>query len=149
MPLSGQSETAMILAKPAQRRELLARSRTIAIVGASASRERPSYGVFTALRADARFDATPINAALGADLDGTPAFPSLAAYAAERGAPDIVDVFRRSEDAPEVAREAVAVGARAIWLQLGVVSAEAIRIADAAGLDVVVDHCIKVDAARR
>ena len=135
----------MLVETPAQRRALLQRSRTIAVVGASANRARPSYGVFTALRADPRFDATPINPGV-TEIDGVPAFPSLAAYTADRGAPDIVDVFRRAEEAPAVAREAVAVGARAIWFQFGVVNEEAIRIADAAGLDVVVDRCIKIDA---
>ncbi len=76
------------------------------------------------------------------------AYPSLAAYAAERGAPDIVDVFRRPDEAPQVAREAIAAGAKAIWFQYGVINEEAIRLADDAGLDVVVDRCIKVESAR-
>ena len=76
------------------------------------------------------------------------AYPSLAAYAAERGAPDIVDVFRRPEEAPQVSREAIAADAKAIWFQYGVISPEAIQIADDAGLDVVVDRCIKVESAR-
>ncbi|MBD5635126.1 MAG: CoA-binding protein, partial [Candidatus Eremiobacteraeota bacterium] len=70
------------------------------------------------------------------------------AYAEKRGAPDIVDVFRKAADAASVAREAVAVGAKAIWFQYGVSTEEAIAISDAAGLDVVVDRCIKVESAR-
>ncbi len=57
-------------------------------------------------------------------------------------------MFRKPEDAPQVARDAVAVGAKAIWFQYGVINDDAIRIADDAGLDVVVDRCIKVESAR-
>jgi predicted CoA-binding protein len=59
-----------------------------------------------------------------------------------------VDVFRKPADAPQVTREAIAVGAKAIWFQYGVINEEAIALADAAGLDVVVDRCIKVESAR-
>ena len=83
-----------------------------------------------------------------AEIDGVPAFATLADYAAQRGAPDIVDVFRNPADAPEVVREAIAAGARAIWFQLGVVNDAAIAAADAAGLDVVVDRCIKIEMHR-
>jgi predicted CoA-binding protein len=72
----------------------------------------------------------------------------LAAYAAAHGPPDIVDVFRRPQAALGIAREAIAIGAPAIWFQYGVIDATAIATADAAGLDVVVDRCIKVEAAR-
>ncbi len=137
----------MILETPAQRCALLDRSRTVAMVGASANHTRPSYFVFSYLRTRGKFDLTPINPTI-ADIDGVRAYPSLAAYAAERGAPDIVDVFRKPEEAPQVARDAVAAGAKAIWFQYGVINEEAIRIADDAGLDVVVDRCIKVECAR-
>jgi predicted CoA-binding protein len=138
----------MIVDTAAGRRALLDRSRTIAVVGASANVNRPSYFVFSFLRTCGKFDVAPVNPALKNGIDGVPAYPSLAAYAAERGAPDIVDVFRRADEAPQVAREAVAAGAKAIWFQYGVVNDEAIRIADEAGLDVVVDRCIKVETAR-
>jgi len=138
----------MILDTDAAYLELLQRSRTIAMVGASANPERPSYGVFSFLRTSGRYDVAPINPALADGIDGVPSFPTLEAYAAERGAPDIVDVFRKPEEAPDVARAAVAVGAKAIWFQIGVVNDEAIRIAVEAGLDVVVDRCIKIEAAR-
>jgi uncharacterized protein len=137
----------VILTTVAQRYALLARSRTIAMVGASANTTRPSYFVFSYLRTRGRFDVVPINPALN-EIDGIRAYPSLEAYAKERGAPDIVDVFRKAADAPQVARDAVAAGAKAIWFQYGVVNEEAIRIADEAGLDVVVDRCIKVESAR-
>ena len=137
----------MILETPAQRRALLDRSHTVAMVGASANPSRPSYFVFSYLRTRGTFEIAPINPTIAA-IDGVNAYPSLAAYAAERGAPDIVDVFRRPEEAPQVAREAIAAGAKAIWFQYGVVNDEAIRIADEAGLDVVVDKCLKVESAR-
>jgi len=137
----------MILNTVSQRRDLLARSRTVAMVGASANVTRPSYFVFSYLRTKGLLDVTPINPALR-EIDGVRAYPSLEAYAAERGAPDIVDVFRKAADALAVTHEAIAAGARAIWYQYGVINEEAIRTADAAGLDVVVDRCIKVEAAR-
>jgi predicted CoA-binding protein len=137
----------VILETISQRRDLLARSRTVAMVGASPNTTRPSYFVFSYLRTKGLLDVSPINPATPA-IDGVRSYPSLAAYAAERGAPDIVDVFRKPSDAPSVAREAVAAGAKAIWFQYGVINEEAIRIADDAGLDVVVDRCIKVESAR-
>ena len=117
------------------------------MVGASANTTRPSYFVFSYLRTKGHLDVAPINPAL-TEIDGVRAYPTLAAYAAEHGPPDIVDVFRKPADAPAVAREAIAAGAKAIWFQYGVINDEAIRIADEAGLDVVVDRCIKVESAR-
>ena len=137
----------MILQTPAQRRALLDRSRSVAMVGASPTHTRPSYFVFSYLRTRGRLDVTPINPVI-TEIDGVRAYPTLSAYAAEHGAPDIVDVFRKPEDAPQVARDAIAAGAKAIWFQYGVINSEAIRIADEAGLDVVVDRCIKVESAR-
>ena len=137
----------MILDTPAQRRALLDRSLTVAMVGASPNHSRPSYFVFSYLRTKGKLDVTPINPTVS-EIDGVRAYPTLAAYAAERGAPDIVDVFRKPDDAPQVAREAIAAGAKAIWFQYGVINEEAIRLADEAGLDVVVDRCIKVESAR-
>ncbi len=137
----------MILGTVAGRHELLARSKTIAMVGASANPLRPSYTVFSYLRTQGRFEVTPINPTIAA-IDGVKAYPSLAAYAAERGAPDIVDVFRKPGEVVDLAREAIEVGAKAIWFQYGVINPQAIELADAAGLDVVVDRCLKVESAR-
>jgi predicted CoA-binding protein len=137
----------MILGTIAERQELLTRSKTIAMVGASANPLRPSYTVFSYLRTQGRFTVTPINPTITA-IDGVKAYPSLAAYAAENGAPDIVDVFRKPSEVVELAREAIEVGAKAIWFQYGVVNQEAIDLADRAGLDVVVDRCVKVESAR-
>ena len=137
----------MILTTVSQRRDLLARARTVAMVGASPNPTRPSYFVFSYLRTKGVLDVAPINPATS-EIDGIRAYPSLEAYAAERGAPDIVDVFRKVSDAPQVTRDAIAIGAKAIWFQYGVISEEAIALADGAGLDVVVDRCIKVESAR-
>ena len=137
----------MILTTVSQRRDLLARARTVAMVGASPNPTRPSYFVFSYLRTKGVLDVAPINPATS-EIDGIRAYPSLEAYAAERGAPDIVDVFRKVSDAPQVARDAIAIGAKAIWFQYGVISEQAIALADGAGLDVVVDRCIKVESAR-
>lgn len=136
-----------ILKTDAERRALLERAVTVAVVGASNNPARPSYGVFTWLRAHTPYALAPVNPAI-AEIDGVAAFPSLAAYAAERGAPDLVDVFRNAADAPAVTREAIDAGAKAIWYQLGVINDEAIALAVGAGLDVVVDLCLKVEAAR-
>ncbi len=103
--------------------------------------------MFLALRARGRFEVAPINPT-AAPVAGTAAYRSLTDYAADHGPPDIVDVFRKASAAPEVAREAIAVGARAIWFQYGVIHEEAIAAADGAGLDVVVDRCLKIEAAR-
>ena len=137
----------MILTSDEAVRALLTRSTTVAMIGASPHPARPSAGVFAALRRHGRFDVTPINPAIEA-IDGVRAFPTLAAYSAERGAPDIVDVFRNPADAPTVARAAIDVGAKAIWFQFGVRNDDAIAMADAAGLDVVVERCLKIDAGR-
>lgn len=135
----------MILAAPEELRALLARTRTIAVVGASPDPWRPSHGVFRALRADARFTVLPVNPDAVA-VDGVTAYPSLQAYARENGPPDLVDVFRAPRYAWLAARDAVEAGARAIWFQLGVAEPKAIDLAERAGLDVVVERCLAVDA---
>lgn len=129
------------------RKDLLERSKTVAVIGASANALRPSYTVFSYLRTMTPFAVTPINPTIQ-EIDGVKAYPSLTAYAREHGAPDIVDVFRKPSEAVDVVREAIAVGAKAVWFQYGVINEEAIRMADEAGLVVVVDRCIKVEWAR-
>jgi len=137
----------MIVESVSARRELLARTKTVAIVGASPNPLRPSYTVFSYLRTQTPFAIAPINPKI-AEIDGVKAYRSLAAYAAECGPPDVVDVFRRPSEALTVAREAAACGAKAIWFQYGIINPKAIEYADRAGLDVVVDRCIKVEFAR-
>jgi predicted CoA-binding protein len=137
----------VILTTAAQLRDLLSHARTVAVVGASNNVLRPSYTVFSYLRTQTPFDVVPINPTLEA-IDRLRAYSSLEAYAAERGAPDIVDVFRKPSEVVAVAREAIAVGAKALWFQYGVINEEAIALADAADLSVVIDRCIKVEYAR-
>jgi uncharacterized protein len=137
----------MILRTPVERYELLRRARSVAVVGASNNPLRPSYTVFSYLRTQGRYQLAAINPTI-AEIDGTPAYPSLTAYAQANGAPDIVDVFRKPSELVPLVQEAVAVGAKAIWFQYGVINDEAIALADNAGLDVVVDRCMKVETAR-
>jgi len=136
----------MILRTPLKRRDLLDRAKRVAMVGASANPLRPSYFVLRYLQTHG-FDVAPINPAYS-EIEGTRCYPSLEAYAREHGAPDVVDVFRKPEDCPRVVREAIAIGAKAVWFQYGVINEEAIRLADEAGMSVVVDRCMKVEHAR-
>ena len=127
-------------------RALLASGPRIAMIGASNRPFRPSFGVFVALRR-AGYDVVPVNPA-ESTVDGLPCYPSLHAAVEATGPVDIVDVFRRAEACPEHAREAIEVGARCLWLQLGIVSREAGDIAAAAGLSVVMDRCTIIEHDR-
>jgi predicted CoA-binding protein len=124
---------------------LLSRPR-IAVVGASSRPERPSNDVMAALL-ERGFDCVPVNPN-ETEVLGRTAYPTLAAAVEATGPVEIVDVFRRGALCPPHAEEAVAVGAQCLWLQQGVVSWEAARIADEAGLGVVMDRCLKVEARR-
>jgi predicted CoA-binding protein len=125
--------------------DLLAATRTIAVVGASPKPNRPSYGVMAALKR-AGYRVIPVNpAAIGQSIHGEVVVAALSDIA---GPVDMVDVFRRTEETPEVAREAVAIGAKSLWLQLGVVSEETARIAIEGGLDVVMDRCTAIELRR-
>jgi predicted CoA-binding protein len=125
--------------------ELLRTARRIAVVGASSNPARPSFGVFRTMLA-AGYECIPVNPNETAVL-GVPAVATLAEAAAS-GPIDIVDVFRRAELTEEIAREAVAVGAGALWLQLDVVNWESARIAAAGGLAVVMDRCPAIELRR-
>jgi len=121
-------------------------ARRVAIVGASANPIRPSNGVMRTLVA-AGYDCVPVNPN-ASEVLGRVCFPTVQAAVQATGPVDIVDVFRRSSATPEVARAAVAVGAKVLWLQLGVVSWEAARIAHEGGLDVVMDRCTAIELRR-
>lgn len=123
--------------------DLLRSARRIAVVGASSRPSRPSLGVFAYLVRHG-YDCVPVNPN-EREVEGVPAYPTLTVAVAATGAFDIVDVFRRPELCVAVAEEAVATGARALWLQLGVVSWEAARIAAAGGLAVVMDRCTAIE----
>jgi len=136
----------VILTTAGQRRDLLDSAKLVAVVGASANPLRASYFVYKYLRAHG-VQAFPVNPAYP-EIDGVPCYATLAAFTAANGPPDIVDVFRKPAETPALVREAIASGAKAIWFQYGVINEEAIKLADAAGLRVVVDRCIKVEHAR-
>jgi predicted CoA-binding protein len=125
---------------------LLAGVRRIAVVGASTDENRPGSFIMRALLAEG-YDCVPVNP-YAAEVNGIRCFPTLADATAATGRFDLVDVFRRPEACPDVARQAVAAGAGALWLQQGIVSWEAAAIAHAAGLPVVMDRCTAVDARR-
>ena len=125
--------------------DLLRRARRIAVVGASSRPFRPSSGVFEYLLRQG-YELIPVNP-FETEVHGVPAVATLAEAAAQ-GPIDIVDVFRRADATPGVAEEAVAVGAGALWLQLGIVNWDAARIAAAAGMPVVMDRCIAVEHRR-
>lgn len=127
-------------------RELLTLTRRIAVIGASDDHRRPSNDVFRHL-VSVGFDCVPVNPNV-AEVAGVAAFPTLAEAVEATGPVDIVDVFRRSDCCPPHAAEAVRAGARCLWLQLGIVSWEAARIAHEGGLAVVMDRCISIEWRR-
>lgn len=126
-------------------RELLTNARTIAMIGASDRPDRPSHGVMRALQ-DHGYRVLPINPNItGERLHGEFVWRELAQVDVPI---DIVDIFRRSDAAGEAVDQAILAGAKAVWLQLGVIDEVAARRAEAAGLKVVMDHCIKIEMMR-
>jgi predicted CoA-binding protein len=126
-------------------RDLLAKARTIAMVGASDRPDRPSYGVMKRLQ-DHGYRVIPVNPQItGEHVHGEFVFRELG----QLGDPiDIVDIFRRSEAAGDVVDEAIAIGAKAVWMQLGVVNEAAAARAEAAGLKVVMNRCPAIEIPR-
>ena len=128
---------------PATLRRILERCRTIAVVGLSADWNRPSYFAASYLQGKG-YRIVPVN----------PRYPQIlgeTCYAQLEDIPfpvDMVDVFRRPADLPPIAASAVAIGAKCLWQQLGVTNAEADATARAAGLDSVMDRCVKIEHAR-
>jgi predicted CoA-binding protein len=117
--------------------EILRRFRRVAVVGISADPTRPSHEVASYLRG-AGYEILPVNPALTA-WEGLPCFPDLRAVPPPV---EVVDVFRRSDQAGAVVDQAIASGARAVWMQIGVIDAAAAARARAAGLLVVMDRCM-------
>ncbi|MEP7064308.1 MAG: CoA-binding protein [Betaproteobacteria bacterium] len=124
-------------------RRILAQSRTIAVVGLSANWYRPSFFAAKYLQ-DHGYRVVPVNPNYQEVL-GERCYPSIAAIPHPV---DVVDCFRRADEMPALARAAVSKGARVLWMQLGIRNDDAARIADAAGLDVVADRCVKIEHAR-
>ena len=135
----------MPLTTDADIRDLLATARTIAVVGASDRPDRPSWGVMRFLQ-DHGYRVIPVNPQItGEHVHGEFVFRELA----QLGDPiDIVDIFRRPQAAGEAVDEAIAIGAKAVWLQLGIINEEAAARAEAAGLKVVMDRCPAIDIPR-
>ncbi|MDR2567464.1 MAG: CoA-binding protein [Bifidobacteriaceae bacterium] len=128
----------------AERYEILAAARTVALVGASPNPSRSSFFVATYLLSSTPYEVFFVNPR-ASEILGRPVYPALADLPVK---PDIVDVFRRHDDLPGVAREAVAADARVLWLQLGSWHEEAAELATRAGLKVVMDRCLKIEHAR-
>jgi predicted CoA-binding protein len=126
-------------------RRIYRESSTVAMVGASPTWNRPSYFVMRYLQGKG-IRVIPVNPrALDAPILGETVYPDLAAVPF---AVDTVDVFRRPDDVPAIAESAVAIGARTLWLQLGIRSPEGATIAGIAGLTVIEDRCMKIEYGR-
>jgi predicted CoA-binding protein len=124
-------------------RRVMTDCKTIAVVGLSVNDDRPSNRVARYLIANG-YTVIPVNPG-PKEILGLPCYPDLASIPVPV---DMVDVFRKPEDVEPIAAEAVRIGAKCFWLQLGVINEAAIALADKAGLDVVVDRCVKIDHAR-
>jgi len=125
--------------------DILSSVKTIAMVGASPDKTKFSYGVLRVLH-ETGYDMIPINPRPGLEeIRGLKVYPSLAAI--DRPV-DMVEVFRKPEDLYGVAEEAIAIGAKVLWGQIGVVDHEAARLAEDAGLKVVMNRCPKIELFR-
>ena len=127
----------------AELRRILKTNHTIAVVGLSADWYRPSYFAAKYMQ-EHGFRIIPVNPKYDEVL-GEKCYPNLQAIPEPV---DIVDVFRKPDDCAPIAQDAVAIGAKVLWLQLGVVNEEAARVAEAGGLEVVMDRCVKIEYAR-
>lgn len=127
----------------AELRRILKNNHTIAVVGLSADWYRPSYFAAKYMQ-EHGFRIIPVNPKYD-EILGEKCYPNLKAIPEPV---DIVDVFRKPDDCVPVAHDAVAIGAKVLWLQLGVVNEEAARVAEAGGLEVVMDRCVKIEYAR-
>lgn len=124
-------------------RTILSTAKTIAIVGLSPRSERPSYFVGSYLNYEG-YRVIPVNPR-ATEIFGEKAYPDLTSIPFPI---DVVNVFRQPEECPAIAQDAVQIGAKSLWLQLRVVNFEAAQIAEAAGLKVIMDRCIKIEHGR-
>jgi predicted CoA-binding protein len=132
--------------------QILKDARTIAVVGLSTKPGRASLSVATYLQAHG-YRIVPVNPSYaGQDILGEKVYPNLRdaadALAADGIRIDVVDCFRKSEDIPPIARDAIAIRAGCLWMQLGIENPAAADLAAAAGLDVVMNHCMKIEHAK-
>ena len=127
----------------AELRRILKTNHTIAVVGLSADWYRPSYFAAKYMQ-EHGFKIIPVNPKYE-EILGEKCYPNLKAIPEPV---DIVDVFRKPDDCVPIAQDAVAIGAKVLWLQLGVVNEEAAHVAEAGGLEVVMDRCVKIEYAR-
>lgn len=127
-----------------ERLDILRNTKSIAIVGASNKPSRASYFVATYLLSSSKYKVYFVNPVLD-EILGQPVYKSLADLPET---PDLVEVFRKHDDLPGVLDEAIAVGAKTLWLQLGSWHEEVAAKAEAAGLNVVMDRCVKIEHAR-
>ena len=125
--------------------EILSSVKTIAMVGASGDKTKFSYGVLRVLH-ETGYDMIPVNPGLaGQEIRGLKVYPSLTAI--DRPV-DMVEVFRNAQELPRIAQEAVTIGAKVLWGQIGVTHPEAAKIAEDAGLKVVMNRCPKIELFR-
>ncbi|MDR0577345.1 MAG: CoA-binding protein [Candidatus Accumulibacter sp.] len=124
-------------------RRLLRRAHTLAIVGLSGDWYRPSYFAAKYMQ-EHGYRIVPVNPKYP-EILGEKSYPDLVSIPFPV---DLVDVFRKPKDCVPIARDAIAIGAKTLWLQIGVVNEEARKIAEDAGLDVVMDRCVKIEYAR-
>lgn len=128
-------------------RDILGQPKTIAMVGLSPNRQRPSYFVGSYLRYEG-YRVVPVNPRATEILDHV-AYPDLASIDLDETGPiDIVNIFRRPEECDEIVRQAIEIGAKNVWMQLRVVNLDAAQAATDAGLGVVMDRCIKIEHGR-
>ena len=127
-----------------ERLEIIQQAKVVAIVGVSSNRARASYFVASYLKGGDYYKVYFVNPMID-QLFGDKVYPSLADLPET---PDIVDVFRKPEDTPQVLDEAIAIGAKTIWLQLGITNDEVAERGTAAGLNVVMNRCLKIEHAR-
>ncbi len=132
------------LMTPTTANELLHSAKTIAIVGVSNKADRPSYGVAEYLMKNSNYDLFFVNPGI-TELFGKPVYPSLEAVSEVSARIDIVDVFRKIEDMPGILDEAIAIGAKSFWMQLGLRDDALADRGRAAGLIVIQDLCIKIE----
>jgi predicted CoA-binding protein len=126
-------------------RDILSSVKTIAMVGASPDKTKFSYGVLRVLH-ETGYDIIPVNPRPGLEeIRGLTVYPSLAEIDRQV---DMVDVFRKPEDLPGIAKQAIDIGAKVLWGQIGVVNHEAARLAEDAGMKVVMNRCPKIELFR-